>query len=111
MDTKDLAFRTLGEVERLHHEGYVTQDQYEGYTHAWATSAIRFGDYSAWEKHEFATSQAEAVAMQLGCCKDKETVPCKYGCGTPMNKMRAEGGTHYEWHRSRGDRIIESEEA
>ena len=32
------------------------------------------------------------------------THPCIYGCGATMSNEHAGGGTHYEWHRSRGDK-------
>lgn len=69
--TSTLRFVTLEEAEDMMRRGSITQDQYEGYMHAWTTSAPRFADYPAWKAHQFTTREAEAVALELGCCAYK----------------------------------------
>lgn len=36
-----------------------------------------------------------------------DPIPCAYGCGTKVDPAHAEGGTHYWFHRMRGDLRLE----
>jgi hypothetical protein len=47
-DAHYLARATLSQVEDWYRRGLIWPDQFEAYGHVWATSAPRFGDYSAW---------------------------------------------------------------
>jgi hypothetical protein len=47
-DAQYLAVATLGQVESWFRHGQITPDQFEAFRHVWASSAPRFGDYSAW---------------------------------------------------------------
>lgn len=69
METQHLRNYTQAQVESWYHQGVIGQDQWEGYMHAWATGTVRLGNYPGWVRHEFATPAAEAVAVELGCCK------------------------------------------
>lgn len=61
---------TLERVEDAYHQGRVTEDEWEGYAHAWRTGAYRFGStLSGYNAHEFPNAATEAVAVALGCCK------------------------------------------
>jgi hypothetical protein len=51
--------RTLSMMEDLYHVGRVGQDEWEGYTWAWATGAARFGDYPGWETPPFSHTARE----------------------------------------------------
>jgi hypothetical protein len=47
-DANTLIRRPLGEIEGWYRLGSIGQDEWEGYTWAWATGAYRYGDYPGW---------------------------------------------------------------
>lgn len=70
MDTMSLGNYPLERVQEWMHAGIVTEDQWEGYAHAWRTGAPRFSsELSGYAAHEFTTEGAREVAETLGCCK------------------------------------------
>ena len=51
--------RPLSMIEDLYHVGRIGQDEWEGYTWAWATGAARFGDYPGWDTPPFSHTARE----------------------------------------------------
>lgn len=48
-DARALTGMTLDQVETRYHRGVLGQDEWEGFTWAWATSTTRYGNYADWQ--------------------------------------------------------------
>lgn len=57
---------TLEQVERWYRSGHVGQDVWEAYTHVWATSAYRFGNYDSWQRPPVIPEVVRLVAVMRG---------------------------------------------
>jgi hypothetical protein len=60
---RTVAGMTLEQVEHWYHDGYVGQDVYEAYCHAWATSATHSAAWDSWLKPPAVPEVVRLVAI------------------------------------------------
>lgn len=65
---------TLEQVEYWYRYGNVSQDVWEAYTHAWVTSAPRFGSYGSWRRSPVIPEVVRLVAVMRGIATLKVSV-------------------------------------
>ncbi len=70
-----IARKPLSMIEDLYRAGRIGQDEWEGYTWAWATGAVRYGSYPGWDTPPFSHTAREfgERLRELAAVADRES--------------------------------------